>query len=416
MRSLRRWAEPGILLLVFVGALAWFGRSLHLTLDLRDEGYLFYEIERVASGEVPHRDFRSVYGPLVYAANAPVYRASGGEILAVRRQLAVLRAVAVVAVYAIARHLVARPYALLAALLATAYFGRVLWNLNTPYAALYTVPIALLALWLALHGLSRDRREGARDRPGPLLWLFAAGFASGASVLFKQSLGLACAYGLGMALVASGLLSESAGARARGRGWILGLWGLAAVAIAAPFAAGIGALDYALHFLPLHTLLLVIGVRFARRGDTARALRTGLPRLAAFAAGFVLPLLATAALYASWGSLGLLADHMFALPMRLENYALPVDLPPPRAVALLGAGLAACAAGLFALRCAWAPAILLALLPLPLAIAARGAWRSFELLLIAADGFNGVLLALTTAAGTALVAARLLPRDAGSNQ
>jgi hypothetical protein len=416
VRSLRRWAEPGILLLVFVGALAWFGRSLHLTLDLRDEGYLFYEIERVASGEVPHRDFRSVYGPLVYAANAPVYRASGGEILAVRRQLSVLRAVAVVAVYAIARHLVGRPHALLAALLAAAYFGRVLWNLNTPYAALYTVPIALLALWLALHGLAREPRERARDRHGPargpLAWLFAAGFASGTAVLFKQSLGLACAYGLGMALTASGLLSESSGGRARGRGWILVLWGLAAAAIAAPFAAGISALDYALHFLPLHALLLVIGVRFARRGDPAQALRTGLPRLAAFAAGLVLPLLATAALYASWGSLGLLADHMFALPMRLENYALPVDLPPPRAAALLGAGLAACAAGLFALRRAWAPATLLALLVLPLAIAARGALRSFELVLIAADGFNGVLLALTTAAGTVLVAARLLPRDA----
>jgi hypothetical protein len=411
VRSLRRWAEPGILLLVFVGALAWFGRSLHLTLDLRDEGYLFYEIERVARGEVPHRDFRSVYGPLVYAANAPVYRASGGEILAVRRQLAVLRAVAVVAVYAITRHLVGRPHALVAALLAAAYFGRVLWNLNTPYAALYTVPIALVALWLALRGLARDQLGLARDR-GRLAWLFAAGFASGASVLFKQSLGLACAYGLGMALAASGLLSESAGARARGRGWILGLWGLAAVAIAAPFAAGISTRDYAIHFLPLHALLLVIGVRFARRGDPAQALRTGLPRLAAFGAGLLLPLLATAALYASWGSFGNLAEHMFAVPMRLENYALPVELPPPRAVAVLGAGLAACAAGLFALRRAWAPATLLALLALPLAIAARGALRSPEQLLIAADGFNGVLLALTTAAGTALVAARLLPRGA----
>jgi hypothetical protein len=404
VRSLRRRGEPGILLLVFVGALAWFGRSLHLTLDLRDEGYLFYEIERVANGEVPHRDFRSVYGPLVYAANAPVYRASGGEILAVRRQLAVLRALAVLAVYAIARHLVGRPYALVAALLSAAWFGRVLWNLNTPYAALYTVPIALVALWLALRGLARGR----------IGWVFAAGLASGLAVLFKQSLGLACGYGLGMALAASGLLSETAGGSARGGGriGILALWGLAAIAIAAPFAAGISLRDYAIHFLPLHALLLVIGVRFARRGDPAAALGAGVPRLAAFAAGLLLPLLVTAALYASWGSLGGLADHMFLLPMRLENYALPVDLPPPRAAALLGAGLAACAAGLFALRRAWTRAVLLALLALPLAIAARGALRSLEQLLIAADGFNGVLLALTTAAGAALVAARLLPRAA----
>ena len=402
MRSLRRWAEPVILLLVFAGALAWFGRSLHLTLDLRDEGYLFYEIERVAGGEVPHRDFRSVYGPLVYAANAPVYRASGGEILAVRRQLAVLRALAVVAIYAIARHLVARRYALVAAVLAAAWFGRVLWNLNTPYAALYTVPIALMALWLALRGLSRGR----------IGWLFAAGLASGLAVLFKQSLGLACGYGLGMALAASGLLSESARARPRGRGWILLLWGLAAIAIAAPFAAAIGLRDYAVHFFPLHALLLVIGLRFARRGDPASALRVGLPRLAAFSAGLLLPLLATAALYASWGSLGQLADHMFLLPMRLENYGLPVELPPARALAVVGAILTASAAGLLALRGARGPAIALGLLALPIAFAARGTLRSLDRILIAADGFNGVLLAAATAAGAALVAARLLARGA----
>jgi len=416
VRSLRRWAEPGILLLIFAGALAWFGRSLHLTLDLRDEGYLFYEIERVARGELPHRDFRSVYGPLVYAVNAPVYVASGGEILAVRRQLTALRAAAVVAVYAIARQLVGRPHALLAALLAAAYFGRVLWNLNTPYAALYTVPTVLVALWLALRGLARDQHGLACDQHGLACgrhaWLFAAGLASGTSVLFKQSLGLACAYGLWMALTATGLLSESSPGRARGRVPILCLWGLAAVAIAAPFAAGIGVRDYTVHFLPLHALLAVIGVRFARRGDPAAALRTGLPRLAAFAAGLALPLLATAALYASWGSLGNLVESMFAVPMRLQNYAMPVDLPPTGAVALLGAGLAACAAGLFALRGAWAPAIALALLAVPLGIAARGPLSSLQLLLFAADGFNGVLLALTTAAGTALVAARLLPRSA----
>src|SRR5262245_40382405 len=181
VRSLRRWAEPVILLLVFAGALAWFGRSLHLTLDLRDEGYLFYEIERVASGEIPHRDFRSVYGPLVYAAGAPVYRASGGEVLAVRRQLAMLRALAVVAIYAIARHLVARRFALAAAVLAAAWFGRVLWNLNTPYAALYTVPIALIALWLALRGLARSRNG----------WLFAAGLASGSQSAISAKIGRA---------------------------------------------------------------------------------------------------------------------------------------------------------------------------------------------------------------------------------
>ena len=44
--------------------------------------------------------------------------------------------------------------------------------------------------------------------------------------------------------------------------------------------------------------------------------------------------------------------------------------------------------------------------------AARGSLRSLQQLLFAADGFNGVLIAFTVAAGTALVAARLLPPHA----
>jgi hypothetical protein len=79
---------------------------------------------------------------------------------------------------------------------------------------------------------------------------------------------------------------------------------------------------------------------------------------------------------------------------------------------VLGGGLALCAAGLLALRGARAPALGLALLALPLVLAARGTLRSLEQLLVAADGFNGVLLAVGTAAGAALVAARLLARGA----
>jgi hypothetical protein len=401
-RSLRRGAEAGIALLVFAGALAWFERSLHLTFDVRDEGYLYYNVARVARGELPYRDFTDAYGPLLLAANAPVYRWSGGEILAVRRQLAAVRAGAVVALYAIARQLVPLPHALAAALLAAAYFGRVIWNLNTPYAALYTVPVALGALWLALRGLAR----------GGSAWLFAAGLAGGIGVLFKHSLGLACAYGLALALAASGMLRESAGGGAGGRAAWLGLWGLAAAAIAVPFAAGLAARDYALHFLPLHALLAVIALRFARRGDPREALRTALPQLAAYGAGLALPLVATAAFYARWGVLGDLADVMFTLPLRLQNYAIPVELPSPERAALLAAGLAASAAGLLALRGARAPALAAAFAAGLLAVAARGELRPAQRLLAAADGFNGVLLALTTLAGTALVARRLLPRGA----
>jgi hypothetical protein len=213
-----------VLLLIFAGALAWFGRSLHLTLDLRDEGYLFYEIERVARGEVPHRDFRSVYGPLVYAANAPVYRASGGEILAVRRQLAVLRALAVVPSTR-SRQLVGRPTPgprcsrrpIDGALEPEHAVRGPLHRSDRPVA-----PLARAADWLA-GGRAALLRGGPGQRSG---------------VLFKQSLGLACAYGLGWRWPRPGCC-RILRARPRGRA-ILCLWGRG-VAIAAPFAAGLRA-------------------------------------------------------------------------------------------------------------------------------------------------------------------------------
>jgi hypothetical protein len=398
VRCLRRWAEPAIALLVFAGALAWFERSLHLTFDVRDEGYLYYDIARVARGERLVAEVRDAYGPLLLAVHVPVYRASGGEILAVRRQLAVLRAGAVVAVYAIARHLVGRPHALFAALLGAAWFGRVLWNLNTPYAALYTTVVSLGALALALRGLAR----------GSSGWLFAAGLASGLGVLFKQSLGLAVAYGLALALLASGLLREPPGAAARGRAAWLALLGLAGVAIAVPFASALGARDYLLHLLPLHLLLAVVAWRFARHGDPKGALRTAAPRLVAWGAGFLLPLAATAAWFARQGVLAELLDLMFVLPLRLQNYALPVALPTPGRAALLAAGLAASTAGLLALRGARAPALGAAAAAGLLGFAARGELRSLQHLLFAADAWGGVLIALVTTAGAALLALRLL--------
>ena len=73
--------EPAIALLIFVAALAYFNSTLHLTLELRDEGFLLYNIARVADGEIPHRDFIEVYGPGVYAVTAPIFEIFGDRVL-----------------------------------------------------------------------------------------------------------------------------------------------------------------------------------------------------------------------------------------------------------------------------------------------------------------------------------------------
>ena len=55
-----RWSDALATVVLFVVAFLWFGLSLHRTIDLRDEGYLFTMISRVANGDVPHRDFADV--------------------------------------------------------------------------------------------------------------------------------------------------------------------------------------------------------------------------------------------------------------------------------------------------------------------------------------------------------------------
>ncbi len=61
--SADRSREAAIALLIFTAAMVYFHRTLHLTVDLRDEGFLLFNIARVAGGELPHRDFIEVYPP-----------------------------------------------------------------------------------------------------------------------------------------------------------------------------------------------------------------------------------------------------------------------------------------------------------------------------------------------------------------
>ena len=60
-----RSAEPAIALFIFLAAFAYFNLTLHLTLELRDEGFLLFSIARVAHGEIPHP-------PISWPCMAPV--------------------------------------------------------------------------------------------------------------------------------------------------------------------------------------------------------------------------------------------------------------------------------------------------------------------------------------------------------
>jgi len=348
-----RSSESVVAMIIFVAAMTYFNSTLHLTIELRDEGFLLYRIARVADGEIPNRDFIEEYGIGVYALTAPIFKFFGETVFAIRELLAAFRALGVVLSYVIARHFVSRPFALLGAFIAAAHWGRVIWAVNTPYAALLTIPICMLSLALLLHGQARNAR-------GAYVW---SGVVCGAALMFKWTLAAVSAYGMIMAICASAMLQESPrGSPRTHRAPVLLAWTLAAAAIVAPFYSTLSLFDYLLHLAPIHALIALVGFRFARFGDGRTAVRLAVPLVSRYCVGFiVIPALVTA-LYLSWGALGDLLYNTVYRPLHYRNYYKSVHVPPLGSLLLLSCIIAWVTAALAVLRRSHRVAVLLATL------------------------------------------------------
>jgi hypothetical protein len=395
---LTRFPEPAIALLVFIAALAYFNSTMYLTLELRDEGLLLSNIARAAHGEIPHRDFIALYAPGLHAVTAPIFRIFGERVLPLRELLAVFRAAAVVMAYLIARHLVPRSFALLGAFVAAAYWGRVIWNLNTPYAALFTIPLCMFSLLLLLHGQSRLRRAA-------YVW---SGIVCGAALMFKWSLAAVSAYGMVLAICANAMLREPppGSARAR-RAPVLFAWMLAGAVIVVPFLSSMAPFDYLLHFAPIHAVIALVAIRFARCGEGRSALARAAPLVARYCAGFLVVPVLVFALYSYWGAAGDLLYNTVYRASQGPGYYQPVDVPPAANVLLLVCVVAWASAGLALLRGSRRAAVgfvALGLACAPAAYAAiEGRWNpSFAL-----DRLTLQLPAITAFAGVALLAGLL---------
>ena len=318
--------------LLFLVAIAWFSLGVDKTFHVRDEGYLMSRSARVAAGELPHRDFVDVYGPATFVLTGAVVRVLGEDVLGVHWFLAGVKAAAVATGYLVTRAIAPRSFAVFGALLATAFWGRLIWNLNAPYASLYTValaPLALLALIVA------ERRRS-------LAGLFVAGAVAGTTMLFKQSLAGFLVLGMGLALWAIGMLREEppTAHRARETRLALGAWALAGLAVLVPIGPFLGSSEYLLHILPIHALMALVARGVVARGGTGSLAAILRDRLLPFGAGVAAVLGAVALAYLAMGALGALWDDMFVLPMTLTNYARAVHLPPAKLAAVVGGAAA----------------------------------------------------------------------------
>lgn len=150
---------------------------LPIGIDDLDEGYFAQQAMRVLSGQVPFRDFDTLYTPGLEYVHALLFSVlSQPHLIAPRALSLVLRAASAALLYALARPLVNQP------LWAAVPGAVVLLGFDAapdrwePHPGWPSTVFALLAVWCL-------------SRPATPRWLVASGVAAGVSYAFKQNAG-----------------------------------------------------------------------------------------------------------------------------------------------------------------------------------------------------------------------------------
>lgn len=191
-----------------------------LSIDLGDEGFLAHNAQRVIQGEMPHRDFYSLQGPLSSFLAAAWSAVFGLSFLKLRLLGVVLHAAMVLLTYSIARRFASPAWAVAAGALAV--IAGLPHMHFAPLAVWQGNALSLAAVALALHSIRRPDGKLA----------FASGIVAALSVLARHDQG---AYLVIAMLVLAVALRAVPGTRlAPGPRFKLGAWILGAAVIAVP--------------------------------------------------------------------------------------------------------------------------------------------------------------------------------------
>jgi hypothetical protein len=149
----------------------------HYWLDLIDEGYFADLADRVARGELPYRDFSTVYTPGVHYLHAWTFGLLGRDLVSLRLLLVVAKAGLAVLLYVLTRRVAPPAFAVLpVALLFAVDTAPLMWE---PHPAWYALLFALVCVWSICRLI-----QGGSDG-----WTALAGAAAGLSCAFKQNIG-----------------------------------------------------------------------------------------------------------------------------------------------------------------------------------------------------------------------------------
>src|SRR5215472_14361053 len=181
-RSLEgRRVSPGqlgkaVCVLAAASCLFWFlfNRETALSYSI---GYNLYGAERILEGQVPYRDFHTLYPPATVYLNAALLKVFGVRLYTALFGVFVFKALTTTVIYLSGRQVMPRAWAT-----AAAVYSIVWLRPNGPFKA---VPMHYGALMLAasLCCLLRYQRNGR------IYWVFGSGVATGLLALFKHNIG-----------------------------------------------------------------------------------------------------------------------------------------------------------------------------------------------------------------------------------
>ena len=164
------------LILVGLVSAAYCAIGLQLGLSRYDEALPVYGATRVLAGDIPQRDFWSMYPAGQFYTLAGVFALAGKSIMAERIWYVIVASTLCVLLYVLAAQMAGRRRALPAWIFGLIWVGSYELRVNPALAGMIGVTASLLAL-IAYH------RSGKRSL------LFAAGWCAGTAALYRQDMG-----------------------------------------------------------------------------------------------------------------------------------------------------------------------------------------------------------------------------------
>lgn len=180
-RHIRPWRDllAGVALALLFALGLWF-----LTVQLKsaanfyDEGLILLNAERITHGELPYRDFWTLYSPGYFYLVAAVFKLAGPDMLVARYLDIALRFLLTLEVYFLARRLTGRRVALIPWAFVTLWLGSIRFYSYPAFPATAAILLVMLLLWRYLTGTTRPR-----------VWLALAGVAVGLTALLRLDFG-----------------------------------------------------------------------------------------------------------------------------------------------------------------------------------------------------------------------------------